>query len=69
MMRLQTVLRAAERRAGAAWADLAIECGYCDQSHLIRDFRQFAGQPPETLLRDDSDWARYFASSAQPAAG
>lgn len=28
------------------WADLAVEHGYFDQSHLIRDFRELAGLTP-----------------------
>lgn len=32
--------------AGRAWADLAADCGYYDQSHLIRDFQQFARMSP-----------------------
>ncbi len=28
------------------WAGLAFECGYFDQSHLIADFRRFAGLTP-----------------------
>ena len=28
------------------WAGLAFECGYFDQSHLIADFRRFAGMTP-----------------------
>jgi AraC-like DNA-binding protein len=43
------------RRATAAlqaasapdWAQLALDCGYFDQSHLIHDFQQFAGSAPE----------------------
>ncbi len=33
------------------WAQLAVECGYFDQSHLIRDFQIFSGFTPAGFLR------------------
>lgn len=33
------------------WTQLAVECGYFDQSHLIRDFRAFSGLNPTDYLR------------------
>lgn len=37
--------------AGAPdWAQLALDCGYFDQSHLIHDFQEFGGSAPERFL-------------------
>jgi AraC-like DNA-binding protein len=33
-------------------AELAVECGYYDQAHLARDFRDLAGCPPSALLAE-----------------
>jgi AraC-like DNA-binding protein len=46
--------RALELARGPApsWAEIALACGYYDQSHLVRDFQRFAGRAPGTLLRD-----------------
>jgi AraC-like DNA-binding protein len=39
---------------GIDWAGLAGDCGYYDQSHLIHEFRQFAGETPEAFARPSS---------------
>ncbi len=49
ILRFQQVFRAVER-SDAAWAAIALECGYYDQAHLIRDFNQFAQQTPSVLF-------------------
>jgi transcriptional regulator GlxA family with amidase domain len=53
IIRFQQVFRAVERDS-AAWAEIAIACGYYDQAHLIRDFNQFAEQTPAVLFSKPS---------------
>ncbi|MBZ0089440.1 MAG: helix-turn-helix domain-containing protein, partial [Thermoanaerobaculia bacterium] len=33
------------------WADLALELGYADQAHFVRDFRRFVGKTPAAYGR------------------
>ncbi|HEY0931205.1 MAG TPA: helix-turn-helix domain-containing protein [Gemmatimonas sp.] len=38
------------RREPSTLAQVAADSGYCDESHLVRDFRAFVGEPPATFL-------------------
>jgi AraC-like DNA-binding protein len=51
MLRFGRVVR--DLRAGRTedLADIALGCGYCDQSHLNRDTREFAGVTPGELRK------------------
>lgn len=44
---------AASNRNGARldWGQMAVECGYYDQSHLIKDFLAFSGLSPTEYIR------------------
>ena len=47
----------AETGEGPGWAELAVDLGYADQAHFIRDFRRVVGQTP----------AAYASALAEPA--
>ncbi len=38
------------RGAPARWAEIAVDAGYCDQSHLNREFRELAGTTPGDFI-------------------
>ena len=44
--RFQRAIERAARGRSAGWAEVALECGFYDQSHLTREFQAFAGLPP-----------------------
>jgi transcriptional regulator GlxA family with amidase domain len=53
IVRFQQVFRAVDQ-SDPSWAEVAVECGYYDQAHLIRDFHQFAQQTPAVLFAGQS---------------
>ncbi len=65
--RLQAVLKRLEGgRPARGWAELAVACGFADQSHLIREFRLLAGTTPERHLRERTPLAACFEARDAP---
>ncbi len=50
IMRFERVTSTLRAQQGAGLAELAYDCGYCDQAHLNRDFRAFAGTTPTDFV-------------------
>jgi AraC-like DNA-binding protein len=51
LLRFQMLTAMIGRRAGPPdWAGLAFDAGYCDQPHMVREFREFSGITP-TIYR------------------
>lgn len=59
IVRFQQVFRAVEQ-CDSEWATVAVECGYYDQAHLIRDFNQFAQQTPAVLFASQTALTESF---------
>lgn len=49
--RLHQLLGKIDARQAVPWADLALENGWSDQAHLIRDFKTFSGFTPVEYVR------------------
>jgi AraC-like DNA-binding protein len=50
ILRFTHALRHLEHSKGVRWSEIALECGYYDQAHFIRDFRAFTGSAPGDFL-------------------
>lgn len=50
--RFDQALRLLNQRKSVNWANLALEAGYSDQSHFIREFRGFTGYTPAVYLEE-----------------
>jgi AraC-like DNA-binding protein len=65
LVRFQAVLRRLGGVEGGALVQVALDCGYFDQSHLVRDFRELAGAAPTQYLVAESGLARRFADPSR----
>jgi AraC-like DNA-binding protein len=63
IVRFQEVLR---RSPGeGTWVCVALDCGYYDQAHLLRDFRDYVGVAPTRFRAAEGDLGRQFTSPAR----
>jgi AraC-like DNA-binding protein len=52
LIRFSKAYRLRENASELSWTSIAYECGYFDQMHLIRDFKQFAGVAPGIIEKE-----------------
>ena len=50
LARLHDCLRALRLQSAPAWADVAVESGFYDQSHLVNEFRALCGVTPTEFM-------------------
>ena len=60
ILRFRRVFRAIECEED--WASVAVACGFHDQAHLIRDFREFTGETPARFFGAGRDLAMHLSS-------
>lgn len=52
LVRFSKAYRLRENFPGLSWTSIAHECGYFDQMHFIRDFKEFAGITPGIMEKE-----------------
>jgi AraC-like DNA-binding protein len=53
ILRLQAAVRSASEARTRGWAGVAADCGYFDQAHFIREFRDVTGRTPAEFFGDE----------------
>ena len=62
VLRFRRVFRRLDRSPAGSWARVAVESGYYDQAHMIREFRRFAGVAPGRFFGREASLALTFAA-------
>lgn len=60
--RFQSILQALHAGTPMPWDQLALACGYYDQSHFSNDFRAFSGIDPSTYSEHRGAWRNHVAA-------
>lgn len=61
IQRFQQTVQMLHRGTEVPWAELALTCGYYDQSHFANDFRAFSGISPTTYSSASRPWSNHIA--------
>jgi AraC-like DNA-binding protein len=61
IQRFQQAVQQLHRGIDIPWAELALSCGYYDQSHFANDFRTFSGISPTTYTSSTRPWSNHIA--------
>ena len=62
IIRLQRTLSVLQHNPGISFAQLSYECGFTDQSHMIKEFKLFSGYTPKEYLNRYAPISDYFSS-------
>ncbi len=62
IQRFQRVVQRLHSGADVPWADLALDCGFYDQSHFANEFRAFSGIDATTYSARRTRWANHVSA-------
>ncbi|QEE26544.1 AraC family transcriptional regulator [Terriglobus albidus] len=60
ILRFQRAVQQLHQGTELPWAELALECGYYDQSHFANEFYEFSGISPTAYSRVERPWANHL---------
>lgn len=60
ILRFQQAVQQLHTGVDVPWSELALTCGYYDQSHFANDFRAFSGISPTTYTAASRPWSNHI---------
>jgi len=57
--KFQKVVNLIEQKDQIEWSTLALDCGYYDQAHFIREFQSFSGLNPSTYVTQRGEYVNF----------
>jgi AraC-like DNA-binding protein len=63
ILRFQRTVQQLHAGLEVPWAEMALDCGYYDQSHFANEFRAFSGIDATTYSARRTQWANHVAAS------
>ena len=65
IVRFQRVFKMIERTdGGPGWVQIALDCGYYDQAHFVKEFKEFAGKAPTGYFAEQNAISEHFTASS-----
>jgi len=65
IVRFQRVFKMIERTGGGrGWVQIALDCGYYDQAHFVKEFKEFAGKAPTGYFAEHNAMSEHFIASS-----
>jgi len=62
IVRFENAMRVKNEYSTKSWSEIAIECGYTDSSHLLKEFKEFAEFPPSRFYEQPTSGYSSFPS-------
>ena len=67
IQRFQRAVRQLHAGVDVPWSELALNCGFYDQSHFANEFRAFSGVDITTYSARRTQWANHIAMETSSA--
>ncbi|HLF84754.1 MAG TPA: helix-turn-helix domain-containing protein [Blastocatellia bacterium] len=65
IVRFQRVFKMLEQKEnGRDWVQIALDCGYYDQAHFVKEFKEFAGKAPTSYFAEQNAMSELFTGAS-----